>query len=278
METIIIENYITPEIGLSTLLTTGRDSFIHQHPYYEIFYITYGEITHVLNSIGRNLSIGDLVILKPTDIHYFQRKNSNAIHRDIMIDIGLFKSICNLIPSVEDIINSSNTNIQIKLSPPEIEKLETIVKVFVSQKNILAKKSYGINLILEIISKYLAQYHSSPTTNQYHPTKLLQKILEAFNHSDAFTQSISEIIKPFGYTHSYICKFFKKETGLTLTQYFTNIRLNRAVYYLEHTDMTIQAICEKIGIDSTSYFNKIFKKEFHLSPSEYLKQRKHSNI
>ena len=172
----------------------------------------------------------------------------------------------------------SNTNIQIKLSPPEIEKLETIVENFVSQKNILAKKSYGINLILEIISKYLAQYHSSPTTNQYHPTKLLKKILETFNRSDAFTQSISEIIKPFGYTHSYICKFFKKETGLTLTQYFTNIRLNRAVYYLEHTDMTIQAICEKIGIYSTSYFNKIFKKEFHLSPSEYLKQRKHFNI
>ena len=91
---ILIENYITHEIGLSTLLTTGQDSFIHSHPYYEIFFITYGDITHVLNSVKRNLSIGDLIILKPSDIHYFQRQNSNAIHRDLMINVDFFKSIC----------------------------------------------------------------------------------------------------------------------------------------------------------------------------------------
>jgi len=279
MEKIIIENNILPELGLSTLLTTGQDSFIHSHPYYEIFFITYGDITHVLNSVKRNLSIGDLIILKPSDIHYFQRQNSNAIHRDLMINVDFFKSICDLIPSAEKIIHDSNNILQIRLDKVEIEHLEKIINDFVNSRNVVIKKSLGVNLISEIITKFLIQYHTSPKSNQSSTsTSLLQNILETINRSDSLPLSISEIIKPFGYTHSYLCKFFKKETGLTLTQYFNNVRLQHAVYYLEHTTMTIQEICERVGLNSTSYFNKIFKKEFHLSPSKYLKQRKHFNI
>src|SRR5574344_1501269 len=81
-----------------THLIDCNDEFLHRHHYYEIFYIISGKITHILNGESTVLNTGEMILLKPNDLHQFKRNlNSECTHRDILIDIDLFKEICDFL-------------------------------------------------------------------------------------------------------------------------------------------------------------------------------------
>lgn len=68
---------------------------------------------------------------------------------------------------------------------------------------------------------------------------------------------------------SYLRAVFKKEIGMTVTDYITHIRMNRAKELLGEGNRKLADIAEAIGYSDGSYFSKSFKKFFGWSPSEY---------
>ena len=62
--------------------------------------------------------------------------------------------------------------------------------------------------------------------------------------------------------------------GMTCVDYINEYRLKIATNLLETTDMSIMEIAVKVGVNNISYFNKIFKKKFNLTPKEYRKNLK----
>lgn len=68
--------------------------------------------------------------------------------------------------------------------------------------------------------------------------------------------------------HSYI-RYFKRITGCTPTNYILRLRLSTAKNLLESTDLTISDIIQKVGISNISYFSKIFKRQYGMSPRDY---------
>ncbi len=72
---------------------------------------------------------------------------------------------------------------------------------------------------------------------------------------------------------NYLCVVFKKETGMTVIAYMTEVKLNYAAYLLENTYERIADIAESVGYTNTSYFNMIFKNSFGMTPSVYRKQK-----
>ena len=62
--------------------------------------------------------------------------------------------------------------------------------------------------------------------------------------------------------------------GITCIDYINDYRLNIATNLLETTDIQVMEIANKVGISNVSYFNRIFKKKFNLTPKEYRKNLK----
>ncbi len=62
---------------------------------------------------------------------------------------------------------------------------------------------------------------------------------------------------------------FKKEVGVSIVDFINKLRLEKAKYYLETTDLTVQQIANKVGFQDANYFSRMFKKSNRLSPSEY---------
>ncbi|SDW77146.1 response regulator [Paenibacillus sp. CF384] len=67
----------------------------------------------------------------------------------------------------------------------------------------------------------------------------------------------------------YLSKLYKLETGENLSDYLYRLRMDKSAYYLTNTSLKIQDICERIGYQNTSYFIKMFKKHFRVTPQEY---------
>lgn len=82
---------------------------------------------------------------------------------------------------------------------------------------------------------------------------------------------LKDLAQQFFLAPNYCCNLFIKKKGMTFSHYVTHLRMQRAALLLESTDLTSARISQIIGFDDYAYFNKVFKKYFLVTPSEYRK-------
>ncbi len=75
--------------------------------------------------------------------------------------------------------------------------------------------------------------------------------------------------RKFFFSKEYISKQFKKNIGENFVEYFTRVRLEKAKALLNNSELKIQNISDMTGFSDLSYFSKVFKKQFGVSPAEY---------
>lgn len=73
------------------------------------------------------------------------------------------------------------------------------------------------------------------------------------------------------------CRYFKKRTTKTFSQFVNEIRISHATKLLIGTDTGIAEICYACGFDNISYFNRQFKIYQGKSPRDYRKAFEESN-
>ena len=73
--------------------------------------------------------------------------------------------------------------------------------------------------------------------------------------------SIKEISGHVKLSASYVCTYFKNQTGQTLNQYLTEYRMEKAMRLLEDARNQIADISAKVGYSNGNYFSKSFKVE-----------------
>lgn len=86
--------------------------------------------------------------------------------------------------------------------------------------------------------------------------------------------SLEEICAQIAVSKSYFCYLFKRETGMSVWNYLTVVRLQHAKELLENTDLKSYEIAFQVGYDNPSYFSKLFKKYENMTPNEYREGRK----
>lgn len=88
------------------------------------------------------------------------------------------------------------------------------------------------------------------------------------NFSDG-SLSVERLCEYLHLSPAYFSTIFKRETGMSFTNYVTNIRMEAAARLLRDTDDKTYLIAEKTGFVDANYFSYVFKKHFGLSPSRY---------
>ena len=78
--------------------------------------------------------------------------------------------------------------------------------------------------------------------------------------------NISEIARSLGYSRSYMTEVFHRETGMSISQYITEFRLQRAKRMMRDPVMPLQQIAYKCGYSDPLFFSRMFKKRFGVSP------------
>ena len=67
----------------------------------------------------------------------------------------------------------------------------------------------------------------------------------------------------------YLSTIFRKETGVTLTDYIKEKRIEHAKHLLTTTELQIQSVAMHCGIVDLQYFSKIFKKHTGKTPKQF---------
>jgi AraC-like DNA-binding protein len=78
-------------------------------------------------------------------------------------------------------------------------------------------------------------------------------------------------------TESNFCKFFKKATGKTYSDYLNELRINEACRLLVQTEKSINQISFECGFETLSYFNRVFLSKKEITPSLFRKNNNQNN-
>lgn len=86
--------------------------------------------------------------------------------------------------------------------------------------------------------------------------------------------TVAQLAREFRVSQNHLTTVFHRETGQTPTDYLRKIRTGKARQLLLTTNLSVQKISEKIGIDDSNYFVKLFRKDYGVTPTQYRKQHK----
>ncbi len=86
--------------------------------------------------------------------------------------------------------------------------------------------------------------------------------------------SLSHIADTLGVHPSYLSRAFKKEMGMTLTNYINKLRIEEAKYLLDSGNASVTEAALSVGYNDPNYFSKVFTKLEHVTPQEYRKRKK----
>lgn len=97
----------------------------------------------------------------------------------------------------------------------------------------------------------------------------LKSVIKYVELNYASPMTIAEMADLAGFSESHFMKYFKNTMGVPFTAYLNSYRLTMAGRLLLQSDDTILSIATEVGFDNLSYFNRAFKKQYGMTPSEY---------
>ncbi|WP_224483638.1 AraC family transcriptional regulator [Robertkochia aurantiaca] len=246
----------------------------HFHPEVELVYINGGSGKRQIGSHISYFTDGDLIMIGSNLPHcgftdkYTGNKNETVVQ---------------LPPDFlgEDLINRPEMkNIRYLFERSKSGLAFTgVTKRKVGEKIQLLQQKPGFERfigILEILNTLqLSEEYQILNAGGFHIQAEIQdndRINTIFNHVRTnFKESISldEISDIAGMTVPSFCRYFKKMTGKTFTNFVNEYRLVHASTLLAEKPMSITEICYESGFNNFSHFNKSFKAFTGKSPSAY---------
>jgi two-component system response regulator YesN len=124
-----------------------------------------------------------------------------------------------------------------------------------------------LDVLLDQIKQISRNSHyDQRLTSRKERTIAIRKYIE-LNYSEAL--SLTGLARKFYVSKEYLASSFKEEIGITIHQYIQSTRLKKAIELLSEQEYRISDVALRVGYDNYSYFDKLFRKKYGLTPSEY---------
>lgn len=246
----------------SHIILKHEDPGLHHHDFIEFFYVLEGECLHLLDGGAVKITSGDACLLTPNNIHSFQKSGDTFLHRDILIQTDYFKSICDVYSSdLYDRFLDGTLCKQLKMTSEQLNQLEQLILPIALNPD-LQDTFCTCAVCTFIITAFLSQQLRS----QSHYPIWITKLLSLLSAPENFVVDQQTLIRSLPYSQEYICRTFKKLIGKTVTDYFNEQKMLYAYTLLQSSSYSIEEICDRINFNNISYFYRLFKKMFQVTP------------
>lgn len=256
---------------------------LHWHSEIEIIVIKKGCGIVTVDLKKQKVTIGDIIFIRSGQLHSIEQDGSNYMeYENILFKKELLISgeydLCAknfIIPLIEGNIPSATFFTSVLHYYNDVANCINEIDILCSEQPEgyqLLLKSILFRLIYIIIShKESIEITSTIQTKSLEKLKYILKYVEE-HYAEHIT--IEEMAKLTFYSKSHFMKFFKSHIGTGFIDYLNNYRLMMSEQMLKTSDLSVIEIAQLSGFDNISYFNRIFKKKYNLSPSKLRKNTK----
>jgi two-component system response regulator YesN len=113
----------------------------------------------------------------------------------------------------------------------------------------------------------LTNYFAHKQTNKN--SRTIQKIKDIISQKYMENLTVARLSEEVYLSPNYISLIFKQETGESVTEYVTKVRMEAAKELLKAPDLKILDVSEMVGYENPTYFSTVFKKYTGMHPQKY---------
>lgn len=258
----------------------------HWHEEMEILVVTRGQAQMHIADRTYTISEGNIVIVPPNCIH-----SATEAEGEPFCFFALVFSLSFLDSSRSDTLRQSYLSpfLEGELIFPEILSGQAAWQQEVRSRlwdirDLFLSKKPGFELLVKSrlyeIWFHLSQHPTSspdaaaPAARQR--MNQIRPILSYLNEHYNRPITLQELSETFHMSQGYLCRFFHSMTKMSVTEYLNHYRISVSTELLSDSDLEIGEIAGLTGFNNISYFNKIFRRYMHTTPSEFRKQLRHS--
>lgn len=242
---------------------------------YTITAVLQGEGTCYVEGNGHGLSDGVIVVLSPEEIRSFRLKQTGRHER-----ISLYFSEAVLSPvwdydlPLMQIFRAHAPGSGNRFGPDRYDT-ETVMPVLDKLRGVLReadgdlKASRAHLLILELLfALYQAENTQAEPAVSLARDRKIGEICKYIKENLTEDLSYSCLQERFFVSRYQLTEVFRRNTGMTLTEYIIHKRLMQALLYARSGE-GLENAAYRAGFHTYSHFYKEFKKRYHVSPKEY---------
>lgn len=252
----------------------------HRHNFIEVLYMCKGHTFHRIDGVTEiELKAGELLFLNQLSEQEIEEAGQEDIGINFIILPQFFDQVLPMLERGNELaefvlqgLNRKTTgknylHYQVADVLPVQNLVENLVWNLLNRPKNHSQMNQMIMALLFIqLAEHtdrLAKYETDVFQDIFAP-EILRYVEEQYQ-----TATLEELATEMNVALSTASKIVKKSTGRTFKELLREQRILCAANLLEHTNLPITEIIERVGYDNTSYFHRIFRETYQMSPKQY---------
>lgn len=257
---------------------------LHSHDYYQVCFVDAGQIEHAQPAQNVRLGQGDVFIVPPGFSHRIGFVGKNTRIYSLSFEEGLFSPgfsqthVYQFLLKLQEKAAGAQP-IRLRLMPEEgqLTSLRSLMECLLREQEAQwPRQLTAAASITAAILHILAQCYYQQPQNEgaYREMTQSQQIMESCiryideHYKEPLNQT--QLLKRFAISRSAFCAAFAQQTGLSLKQYISTKRVQKAQNLLrEDPSLPLQQVADQVGYGEISTFYRNFIQVAGVSPSKY---------
>lgn len=252
---------------------------MHNHNYVEVVYMCEGMTHHVINSSDVFLRAGELLFISQSATQEIYPASESDVAVNFIIlpeffDYGLtmIETENNQLRSfiIDCLTGGKEDTGYLHFRVADVLTIQNLIENLIwtivrkePNKRSIQQATMGL-LFLQLMNQIERMEIAEADKEQKLVIEVLSYIEEHYRDGN-----LDSLAKRLHYDMRWLSKEIKKRTGHNYMDLVQNKRLSQAAYLLTTTNMNVLDIGMAVGYDNTSYFHRIFQKQFGVTPRTY---------
>ena len=252
---------------------------VHWHEEFEITYVRKGSCTYQIDLQSYHITEVDFLLLPPEMLHgTVEQSQPEFITDSFVFRLDMLESSIPDFCTTRFFVPLASGTIRFPVHLPAsdpvvpllLESFETVRKAFLEKPF-----GYELEIKAQLLHLFFLLYSHVPyqKTDQTHTdiTDKLKMVLQFIQEHYQSSVTVRELADLCHFSEYHFMRFFKRHMNMTCIEYLNQYRLEMASRQLAKTELPITTIALESGFNNISYFNRVFKKKFGVTPKEYRK-------
>lgn len=247
-------------------LEPGPIRLLHDHDYFELFWVDGGRLTHQVNGVDLIMDVGDGAWIRPADRHGFSPASvgpcrlvnvmfraETAAHLRKRYEADLAGRHCwwdgptpravRFDAQQQSVLDRWTT--ELEAGPRSLARIE--------------------GFLLGLLNRMI------PTATDPLPDvpSWLADAIEAVRRPALFRMGAKGLVVAANRSHEHVCRALRSLLATTPSALVNRIRMDHAAHLLSDTDLPVGRIALECGLENQSHFHALFRRQFGLTPSRY---------
>lgn len=254
----------------------------HKHNYIELIYMCSGSTTHIVNSKEVKLRQGDLLFLSQGAVQEILPAGKDDIAVNFIILPEFFDLPLQMLGSSDNLLSEFIIDC-LRKKDGAVSYLHFRVSDIATIQNLLENLILGAmddvrstrsisKVTMGLLFIQLLQYADRVNVNRQSPQDHIQLVTLRYIENQYKNGTLEELADQLGYDVCTLSRMIKRASSRSFTELLQTKRLSQACWLLENTNLSIEEVSFSVGYENKSYFSRIFKNKFGITPGEYRKQ------